>query len=371
MVDLKSQYLKIKSEIDLAIESVITHTDFINGKVVSDFSDKLSDYLDGVHVIPCANGTDALQIALMALQLDPGDEILVPAFTYVATAEVIALLGLKPKMIDVDMKSFNTNVDLIKDAISDKTKVILPVHLFGQSSDMEDILSVAKANNIYVVEDNAQAIGSEYTFKDGCKEFTGCMGDIGTTSFFPSKNLGCFGDGGALFTRNKELAERIKMIANHGQSRKYVHDLVGCNSRLDSIQAAVLNVKLNYLNEYNFARQKAADFYFHELKGIHEIVLPTIVKNSTHVFHQFTIRVLDGKRDELKKYLNDKGISANIYYPIPLYKQRAYTDLININSTLPNTEKLCKEVLSIPIHTELKSEDLEYITNTIKDFFYG
>lgn len=369
MVDLKSQYEKIKDEIHAAIDSVLVNTDFINGKQVKLFTQNLSEYLDGAFVVPCANGTDALQIALMALDLEPGDEVIVPAFTYVATAEVIALLGLKPKMVDVDLKTYNTTADLIKNQITDRTKVIVPVHLYGQTTDMEDIRNLAAERKIHIIEDNAQAIGAKYTFSDGSTEFAGCIGDIGTTSFFPSKNLGCFGDGGALFTRNEELANKIKMIANHGQSKKYHHKLIGCNSRLDSIQAAVLNVKLKYLNEYSAARNNVANIYNEYLSDVDGLILPKQAHYSTHVYHQFTMRVIDGKRDALKNYLSQYNIPSMIYYPLPLYKQEAFLPLIDKDFDLPNSELLSHEVLSLPIHTEMDKDTQIYIINKIKEFF--
>ena len=307
MVDLKGQYLKIKDEVDAGIQYVIDHTAFINGPVVKDFAKHLSEYLGGCHVIPCANGTDALQIALMALELKPGDEVIVPAFTYVASAEVIGLLGLTPVMVDVDYDTFNVTVDTIKKALSPKTKAIIPVHLFGQSCDMEPILNFAKEHNLYVIEDNAQAIGAEYTFSDGHKAMTGTMGTIGCTSFFPSKNLGCYGDGGALFTNDGALAERIHMIANHGQRVKYHHAVIGCNSRLDSIQAAVLDVKLRHLDEYCKARYEAASYYTKQLKDFDPdeqfFITPKELPNSTHVYHQYTLKIKNGKRDELRSLL--------------------------------------------------------------------
>jgi len=368
MVDLKSQYSNIKEEIDSEIQEVLNSAWYIGGAKVESFRNAMSAYLDVKHTIPCANGTDALQIALMALNLKPGDEVIVPSFTYVATAEVIGLLGLKPKMIDVDYNSFNINLELVKQAVTEKTKVIIAVHLFGQSTDMEPIMEFAKSNNIYVIEDNAQAIGSTYTFSNGKTAKTGTIGDIGTTSFFPSKNLGCYGDGGAIFTNNDELASSLKMIANHGQEKKYHHAVIGCNSRLDAIQAAVLKVKLQYLDRYCKARNKVASKYDTALGKIAELDLPFRIKNSTHVFHQYTLKVKNGTRNELQKYLKDKGIPSMIYYPIPLYKQKAFNHLTSINH-LETTERLCDEVISLPIHTEMKSETQDYIITSINEFF--
>lgn len=369
MVDLKSQYLKIKQEIDSAILNCVESTAYINGPQVKAFQKSLETYLNVNHVIPCANGTDALQIALMALDLQPGDEVICPAFTYVATAEVIGLLGLKPVMADVDKETFNIAIDGLEDLLTPKTKAIVPVHLYGQSCDMEPILDFVTKHNLFVVEDNAQALGTNYTFSDGTKKKTGTMGHIGTTSFFPSKNLGCFGDGGALTTNDEELMQKIKMIANHGQEKKYYHKVLGCNSRLDSIQAAILNVKLKYLDSYAANRNTMAMFYYKELTGIDEIALPIKAKNSDHVFHQFTMIVKNGKRDALKSFLNEKGIPSMIYYPLPLYKQEAFKKYVENDFELTVTEQLCKEVLSLPIHTEMNPTDIDYICDAIKTFF--
>ncbi len=369
MVDLKGQYQKIKTEIDLAMIACVESAEFINGKLVTEFSENLAIYVGVKHVIPCANGTDALQIALMALDLKPGDEVIVPAFTYVATAEVIALLNLVPVMVDVMPEDFSINLEQVKKSITPKTKAIVPVHLFGQCAGMEELLHIAKEHNIYVVEDTAQAIGANYTFKDGRIYQAGTMGDIGTTSFFPSKNLGCYGDGGAIFTNNDVLATRIKMMANHGQSKKYQHDVIGVNSRLDTLQAAILNIKLKHLNEYCTARNTAADFYDNELKNIDGLITPVRVSNSTHVFHQYTMKIKDGKRDSLKSYLQEKGIPSMVYYPFPLHFQKAYQSDRFPKGSLPVSEKLCEEVLSLPIHTEMTIEMQNNITNIIKDFF--
>ena len=369
MVDLKNQYLNIKGEIDNAINNTINSTQFIGGENIEKFKLLLQEYLNVKYVIPCANGTDALQISLMALNLNQGDEIIVPAFTYVSTAEVICLLGLKPIIIDVDYYNFNTSINHIEELITDKTKAIIPVHLFGQSSPMEDIINLASKFNLFVIEDNAQALGADYIFSDGKRQKLGTIGDIGCTSFFPSKNLGCFGDGGAIFTNNKDLGEKLTMICNHGQIKKYHHDIIGCNSRLDSIQAAILNVKLKYLDSYNEERKKAAKKYNEDLKNIDEIETPKEVKYSTHVYHQYTLKINNGKRDELKSYLNNKNIPSMIYYPIPLYKQRAFKKYVDNDFLLKNTEKLCQNVISVPIHTELKSSTQSHITKTINSFF--
>jgi UDP-2-acetamido-2-deoxy-ribo-hexuluronate aminotransferase len=369
MVDLKGQYLPIQQEIDEAVLSVIREAQFINGPQVSSFGDELSLYLDGVHVIPCANGTDALQIAMMALNLKPGDEVIVPSFTYVATAEVIGLLNLKPVMVDVDAIHFNITRENFKQAITPKTKAIVPVHLFGQCADMEPILALAKEHNLFVIEDTAQAIGAVYTFKDGTKKQAGTMGDIGCTSFFPSKNLGCYGDGGAIYTNNPELAERIKMIANHGQVKKYVHKYIGVNSRLDTIQAAILKIKLKYLDEYSNARRAAADRYDKLLAGISELITPVRAHNSTHVFHQYTLQVKNGKRDDLKKYLETVGIPAMIYYPVPLNEQEAFKTIGVVIGSLNTTEELCRSVLSLPMHTELTEAQQVFIAKHIQSFF--
>lgn len=369
MVDLKGQYKKIKAEIDKSVLDVIENASFINGPQVSEFAKNLSDYLGGAYVIPCANGTDALQIALMSLDLKPGDEVIVPSFTYVASAEVIGLLNLKPVLVDVDIDSFNVTKNNIEQAITPRTKAIIPVHLFGQCADMDSILAIAKQHNLFVIEDAAQAIGAKFTFSDGTVKQAGTMGDIGCTSFFPSKNLGCFGDGGAIFTKDFSLFEKIKVIANHGQTEKYVHKYIGVNSRLDSLQAAVLNVKLKYLDEFIKERQLAAFRYSKLLNRIEEIVLPVESNNSTHVFHQFTLRINNGKRNELKKYLESMGIPVMIYYPIPLNEQVAFRDISIISETLDVTKILCNSVLSLPMHTELTEEEQLFITNHIRDFF--
>jgi dTDP-4-amino-4,6-dideoxygalactose transaminase len=365
MVDLKGQYAHIQQEIDQAVLSAIREAQFINGPQVSSFADELGHYLDGAYVIPCANGTDALQIAMMALNLQPGDEVIVPSFTYVATAEVIGLLQLKPVMVDVDPDSFNITAETIRPAITSKTKAIVPVHLFGQCADMEPILALAKEEGLFVIEDTAQAIGASYTFKDGTKKKAGTMGHIGCTSFFPSKNLGCYGDGGAIYTMDRELAGRLHIIANHGQVKKYVHKYIGVNSRLDTIQAAILRIKLRNLDSYSAARNAAAKKYDTLLNGIEGLVLPTCQVNSTHVFHQYTLKVTGGKRDALKKHLEQVGIPSMIYYPIPLNEQEAYQGIGRIVGNLVVTQDLCASVLSIPMHTELKDEQIHFISENI------
>jgi UDP-2-acetamido-2-deoxy-ribo-hexuluronate aminotransferase len=371
MVDLHSQYLRIKPEIDEAIQQVLTSTAFIQGPEVNTFAQSLSSYLGGTFVIPCANGTDALQVAMMALDLKPGDEIILPVHTYVATGEVIALLGLTPVFIDVRKDTFNIDTALLESKVTTKTKAIVPVHLYGQCADMESILTFAKKHNLYVIEDVAQALSATYTFTDGTTKKAGTMGTIGTTSFFPSKNLGCYGDGGAIFTNDKALAEKIKMISNHGQRVKYHHEVIGVNSRLDTLQAAILNVKLKYLDEYTRKRNEVARYYDAALTSIKSIAIPYRAANTTHVFHQYTIQVKDGLRDKLKTHLESHGIPTMIYYPVPLHLQNAYKRPGFGEGTFPITEELSKEVLSLPIHTEMKEQELEYITATLKSFFHG
>lgn len=368
MVDLKSQYEKIKNEVDAGIQEVIDTTTFIKGGKVNEFQQHLEQYLGVKHVIPVGNGTDALQIALMALGLKPGDEVITPTFTFIATAEVVALLGLTPVVVDVDFDTFNISVESVRKAITPKTKAIVPVHLFGQNADMEAILELAKEHQLYVVEDACQSIGSEYTFSDGRKMKSGSMGDIGCTSFFPSKNLGCFGDGGAIFTNNDELAAKMRAVANHGMVVRYYHDFVGINSRLDSIQAAVLDVKLNYLDGYCDARRKAADYYDNAFGGNEKIILPARKTNSTHVFHQYTLKLKNVDRSALIKFLNEKGVPAMIYYPVPLHMQKAYQDPRYQNGDFPVAEKLCESVMSLPMHTELTDEQLELITKSVLEF---
>jgi UDP-2-acetamido-2-deoxy-ribo-hexuluronate aminotransferase len=369
MVDLHSQYLRIKPQIDDAIQAVLNSTAFIQGPQVNTFATNLSKYLGGVHVITCANGTDALQIAMMALDLKSGDEVILPVHTYVATAEVIALLGLTPVFVDVDENTFNIDPDQIEGKISAKTRAIVPVHLYGQCADMEAIMAIATKHTIPVIEDAAQALGSQYQFADGTKRRGGTIGTIGTTSFFPSKNLGCFGDGGAIFTNDSLLAEKIKMISNHGQRIKYHHDLIGVNSRLDTLQAAILDVKLNHLNQYEQKRNEVADYYDNELKDVSSVKTPVRSKKSTHVFHQYTLKAK--KRDELKVFLEKRGIPTMIYYPVPLHLQKAYQVALYKKGSFPITEKLSEEVISLPIHTEIKESELSYICQSIKDFYRG
>ena len=370
MVDLKTQYQKLKQDIDAEVLNVLETTAFIGGPKVAAFQENFERYLDVNQVIPCANGTDALQIAMMALDLQPGDEVIVPAFTYVATAEVIALLRLRPVMVDVDPDTFNITADIVEAAITPKTKAIVPVHLFGQSCDMEPIMAVAKKHNLWVIEDNAQAIGADYTFADGTSVKTGTIGHIGCTSFYPSKNLGAYGDGGAIYTNDTDLANKCRMIANHGQTKRYYHGLVGVNSRLDAIQAAILNVKLRHLDEYAAARQQAAAFYDKAFQHTSQVQTPKRQANSTHVFHQYTLIVKDGKRDALQAYLQERGIPTMIYYPVPLYDQGAFKDSIpNHFDKLPVTEMLCESVLSLPIHTEMDEEQLAYISEAVVGFF--
>lgn len=366
MVDLKSQYEKIKDEIDAGIQSVIDSTAFVKGGMGTTFQHHLEEYLNVKHVIPVGNGTDALQISLMALGLKPGDEVITPTFTFIATAEVVALLGLIPIVVDVDPNTFCMSIESIKKAITPKTKAIVPVHLFGQNADMEEILKIAKECNLYVVEDACQSIGSEYTFSDGRNIKSGCMGDIGCTSFFPSKNLGCYGDGGAIFTNNDNLAHEIQCIANHGMTERYHHDKIGVNSRLDSIQAAILDVKLKYLDSYTQARQDAATFYDNVFAQHPMLTIPSRNSKSTHVFHQYTLQLhQDVDRNALQAKLKEKGIPTMIYYPIPLHLQKAYKNDRYAEGDFPYAERLAKCVLSLPMHTELDNEQLTYITKTL------
>ena len=368
MVDLKSQYMNIKPQVDQAINDVLSSTQFINGEHVKSFQNELAAYLDVKHVITCANGTDALQISMMALGLKPGDEIITPSFTYIATTEVIGLLGLKPVFVDCNPENFNISVDEVEKAITKKTKAIVPVHLFGQSSDMKSIMSLAKKYNLFVIEDNAQAIGSDYLgFNQPQK--TGTIGNIGCTSFFPSKNLGCFGDGGAMMTNDDELAKKLRMIANHGQSKRYYHDIVGCNSRLDNIQAAVLRIKLKELDQYILNRQKAANYYDENLKELDQLTLPYRSLDSNHVFHQYTLKLDDFiVRDELIKYLADKKIPAMVYYPVPAHKQKMFSKIPNSYGNMKVTNWLSSRVISLPMHTELSTLQQDYIIENISNF---
>ena len=368
MVDLKSQYEKIKTEVNAGIQEVIDTTTFIKGGKVNDFQRNLESYLGVKHVIPVGNGTDALQIALMALDLKPGDEVITPTFTFIATAEVVALLGLTPVVVDVEFDTFNISLESVRKAITPKTKAIVPVHLFGQNANMEGILTLAKEHNLFVIEDACQSIGSKYTFSDGRQFQSGCMGDIGCTSFFPSKNLGCFGDGGAIFTNNDELAAKMRAIANHGMVVRYYHDFVGVNSRLDSIQAAVLDVKLNYLDEYCDARRTAADYYDNAFAKTDKLITPVRSAFSTHVFHQYTLKLNGVNRTELQRHLADKGIPAMVYYPVPLHLQKAYQDTRYKAGDFPVAEKLSECVMSLPMHTELTEDQLEFITKSVLEF---
>lgn len=368
MADLHTQYLRIKQEIDTAIQEVLDSTAFIQGPQVEKFANALASYLNSKSVVPCANGTDALQIAMMALGCKPGDEVILPVHTYVATAEVIALLGLKPVFTEVDRNSFNIDVTQIEEKITSKTFAIVPVHLYGQCADMEPILSIAKKHKIHVIEDVAQALGAIYTFSDGRKLRAGTMGTIGCTSFFPSKNLGCFGDGGAIFSQDKVLGEKIKMIANHGQKIKYHHDIIGVNSRLDTVQAAILNVKLTYLDDYEKRRNKVADFYDRELSPLSFVEVPNHTANSTHVFHQYTLKTKGIDRDHFKVYLENKGIPTMIYYPVPLHLQKAYAQSEYPVGSFKITEELSRTVISLPIHTEMNEEQLTYICSIIKEY---
>jgi dTDP-4-amino-4,6-dideoxygalactose transaminase len=365
MVDLKSQYHKIKQEVDQAVLDVLESSAFINGKPVQQFAASLQEYLGVKHVIPCANGTDALQISMMALGLQPGDEVITPSFTYVATVEVIALLKLTPVFVEVDPATFTIDPEAIRKAITPKTKAIVPVHLYGQCAEMETILAIAKEHNLHVIEDNAQAIGGDYTFSDGTVKKTGSMGIIGCTSFFPSKNLGCYGDGGAIFTNDDQLAETLRMVANHGQKVRYYHDLVGCNSRLDTLQAAVLNIKLARLDEYNDARRKAADFYDQAFANHPKIKTPFRRANNTHVFHQYTLILENSNRDAVHQELADRGIPSMIYYPVPCHKQKMFDSLGLPATELVTTDWLTERVISLPIHTEMTEEILQHIVTNV------
>lgn len=369
MVDLKSQYDKIKETVNTSIQEVLDTNTYINGPQVHQFQKNLEEYLDVKHVIPCANGTDALQIAMMGLDLKPGDEVITADFTFAATVEVIALLQLTPVLVDVNMVNMNISIEAIKKAITPKTKAIVPVHLFGRTVNMDAIMAIAKEHNLYVIEDNAQAIGANYTFADGTKKKAGTIGHVGATSFFPSKNLGCYGDGGAIFTNDDALAHKIRGIVNHGMYERYHHDVVGVNSRLDSIQAAVLNAKLPLLDSYNVARQNAARKYSVAFEGHKNIIAPTICEQcDCHVFHQYVLRILDADRDALMQHLQDKGIPCAIYYPIPLHSQKAYADARYKEEDFPVTNQLVKEVIALPMHTELDDEQIKFITDSVLEF---
>lgn len=368
MVDTQTQYQKIKTEIDLAVREVIDSSAFINGKIVQEFALNLARYLDTKYLIPCGNGTDALQIAMMALDLQPGDEVITPSFTYIATTEVIALLKLTPVFVEVDPKTFCIDPAAIRNAITPKTKAIVPVHLYGQSAAMEEIMDIARKFNLFVIEDNAQAIGGDYIFTNGTKKKTGTIGTIGTTSFYPSKNLGAYGDGGAIYTNDDALAVKLKMMANHGQSKKYYHDVVGCNSRLDSIQAAILNEKLKYLDEYIAARRKAADFYDNAFAGAPNIITPFRASHSFHVFHQYTIILENVNRDELHRFLAEQKIPSMIYYPVPAHRQKMFAQFNTSSMEMPVTDWLTQRVISLPMHTELDDEQLQYISSKVLEF---
>lgn len=368
MVDLKQQYLNIKPEIDAAILDVLDSSVFIGGKQVTDFADSLSKYLNVKNVIPCANGTDALQIAMMALGLEPGDEVITPSFTYIATTEVIALLRLKPVFVDVDKSTFCIDPEAIKKAITPKTKAIVPVHLYGHSANMEEIMKIAKEHNLFIIEDTAQAIGGDYIYKDGTRKKAGTISTIGTTSFFPSKNLGCYGDGGAIFTNDDALAEKLRMIANHGQKVRYYHEIVGCNSRLDAMQAAILNVKLPQLDKYILARQKVADTYDQAFENNPKITVPHRAAYTNHGFHQYTLVLNDVDRDALKDFLEKDGIPSMIYYPVPGHRQKMFESFGGADYDLPVTDWLTERVISLPIHTEMEQDQQSYIINKVLEF---
>lgn len=369
MVDLKSQYQEIANEVETGIQKVINDCTFINGPIVQEFQKNLEQYLNVKHVIPCANGTDALQVAMMALNLKPGDEVITASFTFVATAEVIALLGLTPVLVEVDPYTFTVDPESIRNAITPKTKAIVPVHLFGQCANMEAILQIAEKHNLYVIEDACQSIGSDYIFSNGKKQKSGTIGNVGCTSFFPSKNLGCYGDGGAIFTNDDQLAEKLRVVVNHGMKVRYYHDSVGVNSRLDSIQAVVLNAKLKHLNRYNSSRAAAAKYYNEAFANCKHLITPATASYSTHVFHQYTLQVKNADRNALQTYLQTKDIPAMIYYPVPLHLQKAYLDPRYQQGNFPITEELSHCVLSLPMHSELEEDQLAYITQSVLEFF--
>lgn len=368
MVDTKTQYEHIKTEVDAAIQEVLNSAAYINGKAVQDFAGALSQYLGVKHTIPCANGTDALQIAMMALNLQPGDEVITPSFTYIATTEVVALLRLTPVFVEVDPKTFCIDPQALRKAITPKTKAIVPVHLYGHAAPMEEIMQIAKEHNLYVIEDNAQAIGCDYTFSDGTVKKTGTIGTIGATSFYPSKNLGAYGDGGAIFTNDDELAKQLKMVANHGQQKRYYHEVVGCNSRLDSIQAAILNIKLKKLDEYNAARQSVAAYYDRAFAGNEKITTPHVAAYSKHVYHQYTMLLNGVNRDALVEHLAAHKIPSMIYYPVPGHRQDMFKTFDLPNYALETTDWLTERVISLPVHTEMETEQLEYITKQVLNF---
>ena len=368
MVDTRSQYLKIKTEVDTAIQEVLDSAVYINGKPVQTFATGLSDYLGVKHTIPCANGTDALQIAMMALGLEPGDEVITPSFTYIATTEVVALLKLTPVFVEVDAKTFCMDPASLRKAITPKTKAIVPVHLYGHAAPMEEIMQIAKEFGLYVIEDNAQAIGCDYTFSDGTKQKTGTIGTVSATSFYPSKNLGAFGDGGAVFTNDDALAHKMKMIANHGQQKRYYHEMVGCNSRLDSVQAAVLNIKLQHLDQYNTARRQVAAFYDKAFASNEKIITPFVAAYSSHVYHQYTLVLNNANRDGLNAYLAEHKIPSMIYYPVPGHRQPMFASFGLAQNELAVTDWLTERVISLPVHTEIDNEQLTYITEHVINY---
>ena len=370
MVDLNGQYRKIRWQVNREIKKVIKSSYFINGPSVKEFQSNLENYLGVRHVIPCANGTDALQVALMSLDLKSGDEVITTNFSFASTIEVILLLGLKPVIVDIDPKTFNIDTSLIQDKINDKTKAIIPVHLFGQTCNMEEIIEIANKKNLFVIEDNAQALGSKYKFSNSEKQFAGTIGDISTTSFFPSKNLGCYGDGGAIMTNSDNFAYKLRGLVNHGMYERYYHDEVGVNSRLDSIQAAILNVKLKYLDKYNNSRRESAKLYNEAFDKVDFVETPFVESDSdTHVYHQYTLKVKDGKRDDLAEHLSKNNIPFGIYYPLGFHEQKAYRQQFTSNNDFPVTNKVKNEVISLPMHTELSKSQIKYITNTISSFF--
>lgn len=371
MVDLQGQYQRLKPEINAEIQKVLDTSSYINGPIVHDFARELEKYLDVKHVIPCGNGTDALQVSMMALGLKPGDEVITTSFTFIATAEVIALLGITPVLVDVLEDTMNIDPDAIRKAITPKTKAIVPVHLFGQCANMDEIMNIAKEYDLFVIEDNAQAIGATYTFKNGDKKKAGTIGHVGCTSFFPSKNLGAYGDGGAIFTDNDELAEQLRVVVNHGMKVRYYHDYIGVNSRLDSIQAAVLKVKLPHLDDFAKARNFAANYYNTAFESCEKISTPVTAEFTDHVYHQYTMKLHGVDRDGLMKHLQGKGIACAVYYPVPLHMQKAYQDPRYKAGDFPVTEKLSEEVMSLPMHTEFTEEQLKYVTDSVLEFIKG
>lgn len=369
MVDLQSQYRQLQAEMDTRILDCVKSGAFIQGQEVKSFEASLSRYLDDAHVISCANGTDALQISLMALDLQPGDEVIVPSFTFVASVEVIALLGLKPIVVDIDSRTFLMKLEDIEASLSPRTRAIIPVHLFGQCINMKALMNLARTRELFIIEDNAQSIGARCLAPDDSQQMSGTIGNIGCTSFYPSKNLGCYGDGGAIFSRDSSLAKKLRMVANHGMQKRYYHDVIGVNSRLDSIQAAVLNVKLPHLDSYNASRRKIADQYDERLKRISGVLLPLQVSWSEHVFHQYTLRITNGRRDELQSYLAEKSIPSMVYYPVPMHEQPAFNKVVRRRVSLTNTEQVCREVLSLPMHPDLTVDQMDYICENIESFF--